>query len=46
MEGNPLAILTLLNDAIEDVKKDIDMSDEDYELLMDLVISNNRKVDE
>lgn len=46
MEGTPLALITLLNDAIEDIKQDIGMSDEDYELLMNLIISNNRKVDE
>lgn len=46
MEGNPLALIALLNDAIEAIKQDIGMSDEDYELLMNLIISNNGKVDE
>lgn len=46
MEGNPLALITLLNDAIEEIKQNINMSDETYELLMNLVISNNRKADE
>lgn len=46
MEGNPLALITLLNDAIEDIKQKINMSDETYELLMNSVIFNNRKVDE
>ena len=46
LEGNPLALIALLNDAIEDIKQDIGMSDEDYELLINSVIFNNRKVDE
>ena len=46
MEGNPLALITLLNDAIEEIKQNINTSDETYELLMNSVISNNRKADE
>lgn len=46
MEGTPLALIALLNDAIEAIKQDTGMSDEDYELLMNLIISNNGKVDE
>lgn len=38
LEGNPIHLLVVLNKTIELIKKEIDMTDEEYEILLNSVI--------
>lgn len=38
LEGHPIHLLVILNETIEIIKKEIDMTDEEYEILLNSVI--------
>ena len=38
LKGNPITLLVVLNETIEIIKKEIDMTDEEYEILLNSVI--------
>lgn len=38
LEGHPITLLVILNETIEIIKKEIDMTDEEYEMLLNSVI--------
>lgn len=38
LEGHPICLLVILNETIEIIKKEIDMTDEEYEILLNSVI--------
>lgn len=38
LEGHPIILLVVLNETIEIIKKEIDMTDEEYEILLNSVI--------
>ena len=38
LEGYPIPLLVILNETIEFIKKEIDMTDEEYEILLNSVI--------
>ena len=38
LKGHPITLLVILNETIEIIKKEIDMTDEEYEILLNSVI--------
>ena len=38
IEGHPIHLLVILNETIEIIKKEIDMTDEEYEILLNSII--------
>ena len=38
LKGHPITLLVILNETIEIIKKEIDMTDEEYEMLLNSVI--------
>lgn len=46
INGHPLTIIATLNEIINNVRKQIDMTDEEYKVFLACTVSTSRKVDE